>query len=146
MDISPFPVIASIVMTLSGANLASDAVAVVLQNLSGHNSGVPVPHDPARHRRARLLRSLEGMHIISAERRSGGRCVLLVFEPACSATLAAIERAHSLIDHPMIPRCVHRGAMGDAAYLELDSVAIADGLEVVRRLGEAGVKVSYEAG
>jgi len=97
------------------------------------------------------IRTRSGWILLSARRRADDtRCVLLA--PGREADVAhardrldAIERAHATIDHPLVPKVGARRTVADRPVLELACDGVADGLEVMRRLGRSRTRLPYPA-
>ncbi|UJR80206.1 hypothetical protein [Sandaracinus amylolyticus] len=98
-----------------------------------------------------LLRANLGFRLLAARRVGDGRACVLVApnrlrDPARSR--AALERAaaaHARIEHPAVPRTTRLHEVEGRPVLELECHAIADGLELLRRLSASGTLIPYTA-
>lgn len=97
------------------------------------------------------IRARAGWILLSARRRSDDApCVLLSAGREADLDLvrdrlAAIERAHARIDHPLVPKVRARHVIADRPVLELSCDATLDGIELVRRLGRSATRLPYPA-
>ncbi|MCB9727443.1 MAG: hypothetical protein H6746_03050 [Deltaproteobacteria bacterium] len=95
------------------------------------------------------IRSRDAFQVLSARRvEDGSPCVLVTAGPAADPARVAdaldeVARVHALLDHPLIPRVVHRGEEQGHPFLELDCAARADGTEIVRLLSDSPGSLAY---
>ncbi len=97
------------------------------------------------------IRTRGAFRLAAARHRATGEPGVLVL-PGVTATRGPIVKAfdeiarvHALLDHPGVPKVARRGSDGDTPFLELACDAAADGIDLLRRLGESGRLVPYVA-
>ena len=99
----------------------------------------------------RPLRVRDSFQVVAARRAEDGRgCVLVLPGTAADRdrvreALAEVERVHALVDHPMLAKVAARGEVEGTPYLELACDAVADGIEILRRLAASDRRVPYAA-
>lgn len=96
------------------------------------------------------VRSRGSFHIVSAETAARERRTVVVPGPGAdtrrvAGAFAEIEQAHGLFHHPRVPRVTARGAAGEVPFLELGCATAVDGVDFMRLLGDAEVKIPYPA-
>jgi len=104
-----------------------------------------------RYRDPAPIRARGAYKILAARRADDDKPCTLVL-PGASAdpkqigeALAEVERAHGLLDHPLIPKVTFRGEAGGTPFLELECDAVIDGLEIVRVMADSKKKIPYGA-
>jgi hypothetical protein len=115
------------------------------------SSTAVAPHLLARYSDLLPIRSRGAFQILSARRVDDSTpCVLVL--PGTTAdrrrvatALEEVERAHALIEHPLIPRVTARMEIDGEPYMELACDAVMDGIEVMQTVIDAEHKIPYAA-
>lgn len=120
-----------------------------------HNSAAQIrtrpPSLPPGYADPRVIRGRSSFEVIAARRLQDGQSCVLILPGvqadwrAAKSAMAEMAACHTLIDHPGVVKLRALGESAGMPYLDLDSAAVRDGLDVTCLIADSARKLPYQA-